>query len=88
MTAFGMPLSRMSAVSARVSTPVSPTMPRAFSQASRWRVARQFDGSVIAAASTTPRTPEDEAALTLSMSSSFVPTLPICGNVKVMICPA
>ncbi len=34
-----------------------------------------------------PRTPEDEAALTLSMSSSFVPTLPICGKVKVMIWP-
>jgi len=26
--------------------------------------------------------------LTVSMSSSLIPTLPICGNVKVMICPA
>jgi len=24
----------------------------------------------------------------VSMSSSFVPTLPMCGKVKVMICPA
>ena len=31
---------------------------------------------------------DEEAALMLSTSSSFVPTLPICGNVKVMICPA
>ena len=88
MTAFGMPLSRMSTVSARVSTPVRPTMPRLLSQASRWRVARQLDGSVTGAPSTTPRTPEDAAALTLSMSSSFVPTLPIWGKVKVMIWPA
>jgi hypothetical protein len=88
MTAFGMPRSRISAVSALVSIPVRPTMLRALSQASRSREARQLDGSVMAAASTTPRTPDDEAALTLSMSSSLVPTLPICGNVKVMICPA
>ena len=59
MTAFGMPFSRMSTVSARVSTPVRPTMPRLLSQASRWRVARQLDGSVTGAPSTTPRTPED-----------------------------
>ena len=34
------------------------------------------------------RTPEEAAALTLSMSSSFVPTLPMCGKVKVTIWPA
>ncbi len=32
MTALGMPFSRMSAVSARVSTPEMPTTPRLFSQ--------------------------------------------------------
>src|SRR6185437_15753584 len=36
----------------------------------------------------TPRAPGVAARLTVSMSSSLVPTLPICGNVKVMICPA
>ena len=35
ITAFGMPLSRISAASARVSTPLMAMMPRAFSQASR-----------------------------------------------------
>ncbi len=34
MTAFGMPRSRMSVVSARVSTPVTPMIPRAFIQLS------------------------------------------------------
>ena len=48
-------------------------MLRAFSQASRCRVARQFDGSVTAAPSTTPRTPEDEAALTLSDLAGRLP---------------
>jgi hypothetical protein len=43
---------------------------------------------VIAVGSTTPRAPGVAAMLTVSMSSSLVPTLPICGNVKVMICPA
>ena len=40
ITALGMPFSRMSAVSARVSMPARPTMPRAFSQSLRPRVAR------------------------------------------------
>ena len=35
-----------------------------------------------------PRTPEDEARLEVSMSSSLAPTLPMCGKVKVMIWPA
>ena len=34
------------------------------------------------------RAPGVAAMLTVSMSSSFVPTLPICGKVKVMIWPA
>ncbi len=87
ITAFGMPLSRISAVSARVSTPVIPTMPFAFSHASRWRVARQFEGSVMSACSTTPRAEIEAAAFTVSVSSSFTPTLPTCGKVKVRICP-
>ena len=35
----------------------------------------------------TPRAPGVAAMLTVSMSSSLVPTLPICGKVKVMIWP-
>ena len=44
MTAFGMPRSRMSVVSARVSMPVTPTIPRALSQLSSRPLARKFDG--------------------------------------------
>ncbi len=40
ITAFGMPFSRISAVSARVSMPESPMTPRAFSQSLRFLVAR------------------------------------------------
>ena len=40
ITAFGMPLSRISAASARVSTPLMAMTPRAFSQASRSCVER------------------------------------------------
>ena len=49
MTAFGMPSRRMRAVSARVSTPQMPMIPRAFSQASSRRVARKFEGSLTSA---------------------------------------
>ena len=73
---------------ARVSIPASPTMPRRFSQPSRCSLLRQFDGSVMAVRRITPRAPGVAAMFTVSMSSSFVPTLPMCGNVKVMICPA
>ena len=45
MTAFGMPALRISVVSARVSTPARPTMPRDLSQASSRPWARKFDGS-------------------------------------------
>ena len=34
------------------------------------------------------RAPAEAARLTVSMSSSLVPTTPMCGKVKVMICPA
>ena len=88
MTAFGMPFSRIRPVSARVSMPASPMMPRRLSHWSRCAVARQFDGSVMAVRRITPRAPGVAAMFTVSMSSSLVPTLPICGNVKVMICPA
>ncbi len=35
-----------------------------------------------------PRAPGVAAMLSASMSSSLVPTLPMCGKVKVMIWPA
>ncbi len=63
-------------------------MPRAFSQASKWRVARQLEGSVMPVWTMTPRTPDAAAMFTVSTSSSLVPTLPTCGKVKVMIWPA
>jgi len=43
---------------------------------------------VIAARRITPRAPGVAAMFTVSMSSSLVPTLPICGKVKVMSWPA
>jgi hypothetical protein len=43
--------------------------------------ARQLEGSVISADSTQPRA----AGVVVSMSCGLVPTLPICGKVKVMI---
>ena len=55
---------------------------------SNYRALRHLDGWVMAECSTTPRAPGVAARFTVSMSSSLVPTLPICGNVKVMICPA
>jgi hypothetical protein len=47
-----------------------------------------LEARVIGAFSTQPRTPEAAARLAVSMSSVLVPTFPICGKVKVMICPA
>jgi thiamine biosynthesis lipoprotein ApbE len=46
------------------------------------------EGEVIALCRMTPQAPGRAARFTLSMSSRLVPTLPICGKVKVMICPA
>ena len=64
--------------------PASPATPRARSQASRCCVARQLAGSVTSCFTTRPRAAIEVA----SMSSALVPTLPICGKVKVMIWPA
>ncbi len=68
----------------RVSTPPMAAMPRAASQRSRWPLLRQFEGSVIGARVTMPRA----CGVSASMSSSLVPTLPMCGKVKVTIWPA
>ena len=60
-----------------------------YADAGRAELAKQesLDGFVIRALSTQPRTPP-VAKLPDSISSTLVPTLPICGKVKVMICPA
>ena len=88
MTAFGMPCLRMSVVSARVSTPVTPMTPRAFSQPSSRALARKFDCSEISARMMAPTAADAAAGLTTSMSSSLTPTTPMCGKVKVTICAA
>ena len=85
MTAFGMPRSRMSVVSARVSTPVTPMTRRALSQPSSLALARKFDGPAISARMMAPTAADAAAGLTTSMSSSLTPTMPMCGKVKVMI---
>ena len=81
---MGAPPSRMRRVISRVSTPQMPGRLWPFSQSSSGLAARQLAGSVMSPRSTTPRA----AGLMLSMSSALVPTLPICGKVKVMIWPA
>ena len=83
-----MPLLRISAVSARVSMPDSPMMPRARSHWSRWRGGAIVRGIGDGGAQDHPRAPGVAAMFTVSISSSLVPTLPICGKVKVMSCPA
>ena len=86
MTAFGMPRSRMSVVSARVSTPVTPMIPRALSQLSSRARLRKFDGAdEIGAHDGADRGRTRRRRLTTSMSSSLTPTMPICGKVKVTI---
>ena len=81
MAPLGAPASRMRRVRRRVSTPAIPTMSMDFSQVSRCWAARQFDGSVMSARRIQPRA----AGVVVSTSSAFAPTLPIWGNVKVMI---
>ncbi len=83
-----MPPSRMWAVSARVSTPVIATMPRSSSHESKLPRDRQLCGRVIGARRTQPWAALRAWAATVSMSSSFAPTLPMWGNVNVTICPA
>ncbi len=90
MTALGMPRSRISAVSARVSIPPMPMMSRAFSHWPSGACARWFEGAVMAAWSTTPRTPPPAAfrpSPSVSTSCSLTPTLPMWGKVKVTIWP-
>jgi hypothetical protein len=74
----------MRRVMRRVSTPVSAGKSWRFSHSSRCCAARKFEGSVMSARSTQP----SAAGVVVSMSSGLVPTLPICGKVKLMICPA
>jgi hypothetical protein len=71
-------------VSARVSIPATPVTPWPRSQASRCWWLRQLLGSVTSCFTISPRA----AIVAASMSSPLVPTLPICGKVKVMTCPA
>ena len=78
------PAASIRSVNARVSTPAIPATPWPRSQASNPWVDRQFAGSEISCFSTSPLA----AMLPASKSSRLVPTLPICGNVKVIICPA
>ena len=88
MMAFGMPFSRIRAVSARVSMPVESDDAAGLQPRVEMAARRQLDGSVTAVCRMTPRTPEDAAMLMVSTSSSLTPTLPICGKVKVTIWPA
>ncbi len=74
----------MRSVSARVSTPAMPGRSCARSQPSSDWVARQLEGSVTSCFTTRPRA----AGLIASISCGLAPTLPMCGKVKVMICPA
>ena len=78
-TPFGAPLSRIRRVRRRVSTPAIPTRLLEISQSLKCSVARQLAGSVISARKIQPRA----AGVMVSISSILMPTLPICGNVKV-----
>ncbi len=73
---------------ARVSTPVSATMPRRCSQAEKLSAARQLCGSVMGARKTAPSAARSASGDTVSTSSSLAPTLPIWGNVNVTTWPA
>ena len=85
-TPFGMPLlADAGGERARVDTGDADDAVHSQPLAESGCAARQFAGSLISARSTTPRTPERAAALTVSTSSSLAPTLPMCGKVKVMI---
>ena len=74
----------MRRVMARVSTSQIPGRLWLFNQSSSGFTERQFAGSVMSPRRTTPRA----AGVIVSISSTFVPTLPMCGKVKVMIWPA
>ncbi len=72
----------MRRVSRRVSTPEMPIRPRRPSQAERCCAERQFAGSVTSHLTTMPRA----TGSAVSSSCGLVPTLPMCGKVKVTIC--
>ena len=84
VTALGAPAKRIRRVSARVSSPARPILPRAFSQSPKVPVERKLDGAVTSSRTMQPTAPSTRD----SRSSSLTPTLPICGKVKVTICPA
>ena len=71
-------------MSRRVSTPPTPIRPRRVSQSERVPAARQLEGSVGSHFTTMPAA----TGSAVSSSSALTPTLPMCGKVKVTICPA
>ena len=85
MTPFGMPLSRIKAVSARVSTPDRPMMLRCVSQSPSSDSERQFEAGVIGALKIAPRAALWALSVEASSSSTVVPVFPIWGKVKQMI---
>ena len=82
--ALGAPNSLIFFVKALVSIPYMPVILFLSSQTSKVSSFLQFDGSVGLARVITPAA----VGFSDSLSSLFVPTMPICGNVKVIICSA
>ena len=82
ITPLSMPLSRMKDVSARVSIPDKPIIPRFSSHISRSLLDLQLDALVIEALNIAPLAALFPEILDASSSSSLVPVLPICGKVK------
>ena len=81
---LGGPLSLMKLVKLLVSNPVMPTILFFFSQASSFFNDLLFEGLVISVLNITPFV----QILSDSWSSLLVPTFPIWGKVKLIICPA
>ena len=81
---FGAPLSLMKFVKFLVSSPVIPTILLFFNQASKCWKDLKFDGEVISELKITPLV----HILSDSKSSLLVPTFPMWGKVKLIICPA
>ena len=78
------PAERMWRVTARVSMPLMPTMPAASRSSSRLRSERKFETTREGSRTTNPATQMRAD----SMSSSFMPVLPMCGAVIMTIWPA
>jgi hypothetical protein len=87
ITAWGLPCSRMRRVSARVSTPASPTTPREAIQASSVPEARQLASRSARSRKTAPLAEVAAPCPICSTSSRFTPTLPTWGKVKLRIWP-